>query len=244
MFYNTISRTACLAKNARQTTALLRMEGFADGPLTEAASADALWCNIEFVRRVMRSFAGHRKLCAVSGLGLDPKSDKARGIARNADMQLRLAHDAGHPLIRIVADYLLTTEFRAVARRDRSATAPLKANQVRHQAFMTMARKLEQSTTLRRCFESRGCRRGIGILLTACCQAALHATHQTSTMATTDERVRRFGYEIHITLQTIGPGQCDRAQGPLPGRVLGVSLLAHESGAEAHQFEAWPLVDI
>ena len=87
-------------------------EGFAEGPLTEAASADAFLAKHRnsFVAPFALLFAGHRKLCAVSGSrDLDPKSDRARAIARDADMQLGLARDAGHPLIRIVAEYLLET---------------------------------------------------------------------------------------------------------------------------------------
>lgn len=91
---------------------LYEWEGFAESPLSEAASADAFLAQHRNspVAPYARLFAGHRKLCAVSGLeGLDPKSDRARGIARDANMQLALARDAGHPLIRTVADYLLTT---------------------------------------------------------------------------------------------------------------------------------------
>jgi hypothetical protein len=95
-----------------QIALLYEWEGFADSPLQEAASAD------EFLTQHRNSpvapyvhlFAGHRKLCAVSGLeGLDPNSDTAQGIARDADADLRTARNAGHPLIRIVADYLLAS---------------------------------------------------------------------------------------------------------------------------------------
>ncbi len=95
-----------------QIALLYEWEGFADSPLTEAASAD------EFLAQHRKSpvapyvqlFAGHRKLCAVSGLeGLDPNSNTAQGIARDADADLKTARDAGHPLIRIVADYLLAS---------------------------------------------------------------------------------------------------------------------------------------
>jgi hypothetical protein len=87
-------------------------EGFADVPLGEAASADSflvLHPNSPIAGYV-RLFAGHRKLCAVSGLeGLDPGSDRGQQVAREADRQLAQARDDGQPLIRIVAEYLLTT---------------------------------------------------------------------------------------------------------------------------------------
>jgi hypothetical protein len=95
-----------------QIRLLYEWEGFADSPLTEAASADAFLAEHRnsSIAPYVRLFAGHRKLCAVSGLeGVNPKSDRAVAIASDADMQLRLARDAGHPLIRIVADYLLKT---------------------------------------------------------------------------------------------------------------------------------------
>ena len=95
-----------------QIQLLYEWEGFADSPLTEAASADAFMAEHRdsSVAPHAQLFAGHRKLCAVSGLeGLDPKSDRARSIARDADMQLELARGAGYPLIRVVADYLLKT---------------------------------------------------------------------------------------------------------------------------------------
>jgi len=95
-----------------QVRLLYEWEGFADSPLTEAASADAFLAQHRnsVVAPYAQLFAGHRKLCAVTGLeGLDPQSDRGRRIAREADMQLGLARDAGYPLIRIVADYLLIT---------------------------------------------------------------------------------------------------------------------------------------
>ena len=95
-----------------QISLLYEWEGFADSPLTEADSADAFLAQHRNspIAPYIHLFAGHRKQCAVGGLeGLDPKSDRALGIARDADVQLKLARDAGHPLLRIVADYLLTT---------------------------------------------------------------------------------------------------------------------------------------
>jgi hypothetical protein len=87
-------------------------EGFANGPLTEADSADDYVAQHPASAAVpyVQLFAGHRKLCAASGMeDLDPASDRAQGIARDADRQLAAARDAGHPLVRIVADYLLTS---------------------------------------------------------------------------------------------------------------------------------------
>lgn len=95
-----------------QVRLLYEWEGFAASPLTETASADAFLAQHRNspVAPYAQLFAGHRRRCAVSGLeGLDPKSEKVRGIARDADRQLELARDAGHPLIQIVADYLVRT---------------------------------------------------------------------------------------------------------------------------------------
>jgi hypothetical protein len=87
-------------------------EGFADSALSEAIAADAFLADHPGspLAPYAQLFSGHRKLCAVSGLdGLDPASDRARGIAREAESQLVLARDAGHPLIRIVAAHLLSS---------------------------------------------------------------------------------------------------------------------------------------
>lgn len=111
--YCSFDRPAALARAyATDVRLLYEWEGYADSPLTEAASADA------FLKRHPNStiapyvhlFAGHRKLCAVSGLtGLDRASDRARQIARDADRQIALARDEGPPLIRVVAEHLLKT---------------------------------------------------------------------------------------------------------------------------------------
>ena len=46
----------------------------------------------------------------MSGLeGLDPGSDMGVRITREANSQLQAARDSGHALLRVVADYLLTT---------------------------------------------------------------------------------------------------------------------------------------
>ena len=97
---------------ARQITLLSEWEGFADSPLTEAASAD------EYLAQHPGSpaapyaqlFAGHRKLCAITEMaGLDRSSGRALAIARAADAQLAAARNSGHPLLRIVAGYLLAS---------------------------------------------------------------------------------------------------------------------------------------
>jgi len=85
---------------------------FADGPLSEAAVADAFLEQhpTSPIAPYANLFAGHRKMCAVSGLeGLDPSSDKAREIAQAAAAQLHLARSSGHPLISFVAEHLLET---------------------------------------------------------------------------------------------------------------------------------------
>jgi hypothetical protein len=97
---------------ARQADLFYEWEGFADSPISEAASADSFLVRHPGspIAPYVQLFAGHRKLCAVSGLeGLDPRSDQGHQIAREADRQLAQARDAGHPLIRSVAQYLLTT---------------------------------------------------------------------------------------------------------------------------------------
>ena len=56
-------------------------EGFAEGPLAEAAAADAFVAQHpnSFVAPFAQLFAGHRKLCAASGsTDVDPKSDRIR----------------------------------------------------------------------------------------------------------------------------------------------------------------------
>ena len=97
---------------ARHADLFYEWEGFADSPIGEAASADSFLVQHSGspIAPYVQLFAGHRKLCAVSGLeGLDPSSDRGQQLAREADRQLAQARDAGHPLIRSVAQYLLTT---------------------------------------------------------------------------------------------------------------------------------------
>lgn len=85
-------------------------EGYADGPLDEAASADA------FLEQHADSpiapylwlFAGHRRVCALGAIeGLDPASAAGRRVADEARDRLRRARQMGHPLVRLAADRLL-----------------------------------------------------------------------------------------------------------------------------------------
>jgi hypothetical protein len=95
---------------ATQIAVLYEWEGFAARPLTEAASADQYLARHPNSAAVpyVQLFAGHRKLCALSGMeGLDPASDRAQALARDADQQFTAAHNAGHPLLRIGAGDLL-----------------------------------------------------------------------------------------------------------------------------------------
>ena len=111
--YCAFDRPAAAARAyATDVHLLYEWEGYADSPLSEAASADA------FLKRhpdspiapYVHLFAGHRKLCAVGGLeGLDRASARARDISRDADRQLGIARDQGPPLVRIVAEHLLST---------------------------------------------------------------------------------------------------------------------------------------
>jgi hypothetical protein len=97
---------------ATQAALFYEWEGFADGPLAEAASADAFLSQHgdSPLAPYVRLFAGHRKLCAVSVFeGLDPRRDKGMRISLEAESQLAAALTGGHPLVRVVADYLLTT---------------------------------------------------------------------------------------------------------------------------------------
>src|SRR4029450_2220281 len=89
---------------------LYEWEGFADSPLLEASSADEFLAQHRTspLAAYLQLFAGHRKLCAASGLDrLDPQSARDGRIAREADAQLSAARDSGDPLIRVVAEYLL-----------------------------------------------------------------------------------------------------------------------------------------
>jgi hypothetical protein len=97
---------------ATQIKLFYEWEGFANAPLTEADSADDYLAQHPTSAAVpyVQLFAGHRKLCAVSGMeDLDPASDRGQRIARDAIRQLTAARNAGHPLLRMVADYLLTS---------------------------------------------------------------------------------------------------------------------------------------
>jgi len=47
-------------------------------------------------------------MCAASGLeGLDPSSEKGQAVARAALVQLQRARTSGHPLMTLVAGYVL-----------------------------------------------------------------------------------------------------------------------------------------
>lgn len=91
---------------------LYEWEGFADSPLREAASADAFVAEHRAspVASYLRLFAGHRRLCATSGLeGLNPQSPEGQRVAAEAESQLAEARDAGDPVLRVAAEYLLRT---------------------------------------------------------------------------------------------------------------------------------------
>jgi hypothetical protein len=91
---------------------LYEWEGFADSPLSEAASADALLRDhpSPSMAPYLHLFTGHRRLCAVTGLqGLDPQSPEGRHVAGEAESHLAQARDSGDALLRVVSEYLLTT---------------------------------------------------------------------------------------------------------------------------------------
>jgi hypothetical protein len=102
--------SALATEYARRARLSYEWEGFADGPLFEADVADAfLEGNPDSpIAPYLNLFAGHRKMCAVSGLqGLDPSSEKGRRIAQEAVAQLTLARNAQHPIIKLVAERVL-----------------------------------------------------------------------------------------------------------------------------------------
>jgi hypothetical protein len=97
---------------AREARISYEWEGLAEAPLGEAAGADA------FLERrpaspiapYLELFAGHRKICATGGMkGALPSIEEVRRIAAEAVAQLQRAKDGGHPLIRLVADEVLTS---------------------------------------------------------------------------------------------------------------------------------------
>lgn len=91
---------------------LYEWEGFAEGPLREAVSAEAFLAEHRAspAAPYLHLFAGHRRLCALGHLeGLDPQSPEGRQVAAAADWQLARARDAGDPLLRVAAEYLMRT---------------------------------------------------------------------------------------------------------------------------------------
>jgi hypothetical protein len=103
---------AAAVNYARSARLSYEWEGFADGPLDEAAHAERALLDERATafRGYLQLFAGHRKLCAVSGLeGLDPSGPRAYGVAEEAMEHLREAADHEHLLIREVARYVLRT---------------------------------------------------------------------------------------------------------------------------------------
>jgi len=85
-------------------------EGMADSPRLEAAFIDNLLRDLPhpWLAPYLNLIAGHRKLCAsqLEGSGTEAQRDT---FAADARRQLTRARDAGHPLIRVAADHLLTS---------------------------------------------------------------------------------------------------------------------------------------
>ena len=84
----------------------------ADGPRREAAFIDNLLHDLPqpWLAPYLNLIAGHRKLCASQLDGSDALRDATAADARR---QLTRARDGGHPLVRVAADYLLSTAARS-----------------------------------------------------------------------------------------------------------------------------------
>jgi hypothetical protein len=86
----------------------------ANGPRLEAAFIDGLLRDLPepWLAPYLNLIAGHRKLCAsqLDGAGSQQRREE---VADDARRQLTRAHDGGHPLVRIAADYLLSTAARS-----------------------------------------------------------------------------------------------------------------------------------
>ena len=103
---------AVAAAVSSQIQLLSEWEGFASSPLTEAASADAFLAShpTSAVAAYVQLFGGHRRLCALASLeGLDASSPEGRSTTAEAERLLAAARDAGDPILRAVAEHLLTT---------------------------------------------------------------------------------------------------------------------------------------
>ena len=85
-------------------------EGLSDPPRHEAAFIDGLLRDVPqpWLVPYLNLIAGHRKLCASQLEGPETRIQRD-AIAADARRQLARARDAGHPLIRVAADHLLTT---------------------------------------------------------------------------------------------------------------------------------------
>jgi hypothetical protein len=85
-------------------------EGLADPARLEAAFIDSVLRDLPqpWLAPYLNLIAGHRKLCASQLEGLETPAQRDV-FATAGRRQLTRARDGGHPLIRIVADHLLTT---------------------------------------------------------------------------------------------------------------------------------------
>jgi hypothetical protein len=98
------------AQYAMDADLVYEWEGASEPPLVEAKAIDRMLADVpgHWLAPYLNLIAGHRRLCAVQMDGPEPKSERD-SWARDARRQLTLARNAGHPLIRIVADHLLAT---------------------------------------------------------------------------------------------------------------------------------------
>ena len=85
-------------------------EGLAELPRREAAFIDRLLSDLQqaWLAPYLNLIAAHRKLCASQLDGPEPAADRSR-MAAVAREQLGRARDGGHPVIRVAAEYLMTT---------------------------------------------------------------------------------------------------------------------------------------
>lgn len=85
-------------------------EGLSEPPRREAAFIDGLLRDLPqpWLAPYLNLLAGHRKLCASQLEGPQTPAERD-AIATDGRRQLARARDAGHPIIRVVADHLLMT---------------------------------------------------------------------------------------------------------------------------------------
>jgi hypothetical protein len=107
-----IARVA--AQYAADADVASEWDGEADLPRREAAFIDELLHDASkpWLAPYLNLIAAHRKLCA-SELAIRETDAERSAMQEAARRQLTQARDGGHPLIRVAAEYLLTTSARS-----------------------------------------------------------------------------------------------------------------------------------